>query len=86
MSFNMSDFCRCLQAGLKVNAAKFLSEKDAGWQPVIRAKDIEEFLATHKCEPIGDTPTKLILELLDTHDASDLPEGLYRRMEACTKK
>ena len=86
MSFEMSKFCRALQAGFKINAGKFLSDKEAGWQPVIRAEAVEEFLATHKCEPIGDTPEKFIKDLFNTPDVV-LPKELIPRLVAlCTKK
>lgn len=86
MSIKMSDFCRCLQAGFKISAAKFLSNKEEGWQPVVRAKELEQFLALHNCEPVGDTAEKFVNDLYNISGAV-LPAVLILRLHLlCTKK
>lgn len=87
MSFDMSKFCRALQAGFKINAGKILSEKEFGWVPVVRAEAVEKFLEEHRCEPIGDTPEKLLKDIharLSTD--SYIGDALWKRLEALTKK
>lgn len=64
MSFDMSKFCRAIQAGFKISAAKLLSDKEIGWVPMVRAEEVENFLAKHKCELIGDTPEQALLREL----------------------
>lgn len=81
----MSDFPRCKLAGLTVRAAKLLSpDKPVGWESVIKASDIERFLAEHHCVPVGDTAEKVVADLL-AHHASTLPQDILARIEDLTR-
>jgi hypothetical protein len=66
--YDMSKFLRATTAGFKINAAKFLSDKEAGWVPVVRATDLEKFLETHTFEKVGDTAELLLRELVQAVD------------------
>lgn len=76
----MADYCRCLQAGFRIHAAKLLSDPGKGWQSAIKSEDVEKFLAEHKCEPVGDTPAKILEELIKIPDLN-VPQSVLQRMK-----
>jgi len=60
----MSKYLKTLQQGFTVRAAKLASDILRGWVSVVPAEEVEKFLDTHDCKPIGDTSDKILADLV----------------------